>query len=51
MQTLLDLILVDVSLFYNLIIVWTFNTIINVLTQPDFSHPFAIILSGKNCVF
>ena len=49
MQTLLDLILVDVSLFYNLIIVWIFNIIINVPTEPDYSHNFVIILSGNLC--
>ena len=49
MQTLLDLILVDAALFYNLIIVWIFNIIINVPPETDFSHPFAIILSGNLC--
>ena len=47
MQTLFDLMLADVLFVCNLIFGWIFIIIINLPTSPEFSQPFAIILSGK----
>ena len=47
MQTLFDLMLADVVFACNLIFGWIFIIIINLPTSPEFSQPFAIVLSGK----
>ena len=46
MQTLFDLMLADVFVC-DLIFGWIFIIIINLPTSPEFSQPFAIVLSGK----
>ena len=47
MQTLFDLMLADVVFVCDLIFGWIFIIIINLPTSPEFSQPFAIVLSGK----
>ena len=47
MQTLFDLMLADVAFVCDLIFGWIFIIIINLPTSPEFSQPFAIVLSGK----
>ena len=47
MQTLFDLMLADVVFVCNPVFGWIFIIIINLPTSPEFSQPFAIVLSGK----